>query len=302
MDERKNSRNERMRELRTSIKENAKDKRKTPSTYAQDPMEKWRDAYKNEPQETKPQETKPKDKTKLAMYIAVCLTMVAAIFTICFTAIYISQNLEVMSLRKQYTPLQQLVNTFHIEHVAYIEQTWNDTHISLFDESMREINPDYICWIKIDGTAIDYPVVRAMDNEKYLNLSFFGEESQMGALFMDYRCTNDTPHVIIYGHNVRQGDMFGGLRRFHDEHYRLAHPIITIMVNDRIIEYEIFSVRRTDIYDPAYFLDFSLHGSFGAFAERNGAPPDAAQIITLSTCISEGNDNERLIVQGVLRD
>jgi hypothetical protein len=95
--------------------------------------------------------------------------------------------------------------------------------------------------------------------------------------------------------------MFGGLDRFANEKYMAEHPIITLTVNDRVLEYEIFSARRTTVNDPAYFLDFSAPGAFAAFAERNGAPPDARQIITLSTCVSGNNIDERFIVQGVLK-
>ena len=164
---------------------------------------------------------------------------------------------------------------------------------------MRRI---YICWIKIEGTKVDYPVVRGNDNEKYLHTSFSGEENILGALFMDYRCAGEqVPHIIIYGHNGREGDMFGDLWRFLDRQFLAGHPVITLKVNDRIVEYEIFSARKTDVTDQAYFLDFSAPGSFQAFAERNGAPQGAAQIITLSTCYSGDNDDERVIVQGVLR-
>ena len=100
------------------------------------------------------------------------------------------------------------------------------------------------------------------NNDTYLNLTFSGEENRLGALFMDYRCVGEfVPHIIIYGHNSRHGDMFGNLRNFLDERYLNENSIITLLVNDRITEYEIFSARRTTVDDPAYFLDFSEPGS-----------------------------------------
>ena len=173
---------------------------------------------------------------------------------------------------------------------------------SAFDISMREINPDYVCWIMIYGTNVDYPVVRASDNERYLNTSFLGERNRYGTLFMDYRNTGEfVPHIIIYGHNTQDGSKFGTLHNFLDDEFLANHPVITLKVNDRIVEYEIFSARLTDINDPAYFLDFSAPGSFRAFLERNGAPPDAVQILTLSTCVGRVIDDNRLVVQGALR-
>ena len=177
-----------------------------------------------------------------------------------------------------------------------------DPYISAFDLEMRDINPDYTCWISIDSTAVDYPVVRGNDNEKYLSLSFYGEKNGLGTLFMDYRCTGENvPNIIIYGHNSKQGDLFGSLRNYTDKQYLSEHPIITMKVNDRIAEFEIFTARVTDVNDPAYFLDFSESGSFREFLERCGAPDDAVQILTLSTCVSGNDADERVIVQGALR-
>ena len=174
-------------------------------------------------------------------------------------------------------------------------------HISVFDTEMRNLNPDYICWIEIENTEIDYPVVRGEDNEKYLNLSFFNERNGLGALFMDYRCEGEyVPHIIIYGHNARSGVLFGGLRKFLNAQYMEQHPVISLKINDRIVEYEIFSARTTNVADPAYDLDFAAPGSFSEFAERNGAPPEATQILTLSTCVSGNNKDERVLVQGAL--
>jgi|GEM_PF-1490190 len=193
---------------------------------------------------------------------------------------------------------------FHYEYEAVYETFVSpQIHIiSDFDLEMREINSDFVAWINVPGTRIDYPVVRAEDNEKYLNTSFFGERNRNGAIFMDYRNVGEVvPHIIIYGHNVADGSMFTSLHRFRNPQFLADNNIITLRVNDRYIEYEIFAARLTDVNDLAYFLDFSLPGSFAAFLARINAPPDAMQILTLSTCVSRGNDNERMIVQAALR-
>jgi len=175
------------------------------------------------------------------------------------------------------------------------------------DEEMLGINPDYVCWIRVDGTEIDYPVVRGYDNEQYLTLSFNGEENIAGSIFMDFRNRGDLltydieeafPHIIIYGHNIKRGGMFGGLRKYLDEQYMKEHPIITLIIDDETIEFEIFSARQTDIDDPAYFLHFDETHGFYRFADKIDAPLAATQIITLSTCVSTGDNDARMIVQG----
>jgi sortase B len=202
---------------------------------------------------------------------------------------------------EDYAPLTEPAKS-HESAGALLFGTRNTRHISAFDTEMQEINPDYICWITIDGTTIDYPVVRGSDNKKYLGTSFYGVVNQYGTLFMDYRCVGeDLQHIIIYGQSSSHGDLFGNLWRFLDRQYLLKNPTISIKVNDRVLEYEIFSARRSDINDPAYFLDFKTPLSFRTFALRCGAPPDAAQIITLSAQHSGSDNDERIIVQGVLR-
>ena len=174
------------------------------------------------------------------------------------------------------------------------------------DEEMLKINSDYVCWIRIDGTNIDYPVVRGEDNDKYLNTSFRGEKSITGTVFMDYRINGNLmeerldyiiPHIIIYGHNLRQGGIFSDLRKLLSGQFLEENNLIKLIVNDQVILYEIFSARRSDIDDPAYHLDFDSSRSFPRFANKVDAPLQATQILTLSTCISSGNDDERLIVQ-----
>jgi len=179
--------------------------------------------------------------------------------------------------------------------------------LSALDLEMLEINPDYVCWIRVDGTGIDHPVVRGEDNEQYLTMSFSGEYNIAGTLFMDYRIGGELatytageslPHIIIYGHNTLEGGMFSNLRRFRSEQFYDENRFITLIVNDREVIFEIFSARQTTINDPAYFLNFSAPRSFYGFADRINAPIRATQIITLSTCVSAGDNDERFIVQG----
>ena len=177
--------------------------------------------------------------------------------------------------------------------------------ISPFDAHWLEINTDYVGWLKIDGTIVNFPVVRGKDNEKYLNTTFFGEENKLGAIFMDYRCVEEEmPHIIIYGHQAIDTDgnvlLFGGLSEILNKQHPTKYPVIMFMENNNLSEFEIFSARMTDTNDPAYQLDFSNPGSFEHFLNRIGAPAGAEQIITLSTCIGADNDR-RMLVQGVFK-
>ena len=175
----------------------------------------------------------------------------------------------------------------------------SDVRLSALDVEMLSINPDYVCWIRIDGTNIDYPVVRGSDNEKYTNTSFYSEKNKAGAIFMDYRNLGESlPHIIIYGHNLHEGGMFTDLKKFLDGGFLGVNNIITLIVHGNEVRFEIFSARLSDINDPAYFLDINTPRDFARFTDRIDAPLKATQIITLSTCFSRGDDDERVIIQG----
>ena len=168
-----------------------------------------------------------------------------------------------------------------------------------------EINAEYIGWLKLSGGIISYPMAQSADNDKYLHLSFEGRKSGLGAIFMDYRCSGDfrSYHSIIYGHNVKNGAMFGSLAKYLDAAYLEKNREITITLpsGEKEIWY-IFAARKSNITDYAYRLDFSGPQSFAYFAESLGAPAGASRLLTLSTCTSGGGNDERMLVFAAIND
>ena len=105
---------------------------------------------------------------------------------------------------------------------------------------LEAMNPDYVCWIKIPETGVDYPVVRSRDNEEYLTRSFSGEDSPEGTLFLDAFSGED--NIIIHGHNRRSGAMFGTLDRFCERDFLEKHKEIWIFRDERWEKYLVSSV------------------------------------------------------------
>ena len=235
----------------------------------------------------------------VALTVAILIFGSIALFT---TLLVMANTSEFRASRAEYDSYRELASDIESNPDEY-----GGTYLSALDEEMLQINPDYVCWIRIDGTGIDYPVVRGTDNNKYIYTSFNGEPNLAGTLFMDFRNEGDLlnsyvgealPHILIYGHNLERGGMFSHLRRFLDERFMEENQIITLVVHGQTVEYRIFSARLTDINDPAYFLNFSEQRAFSRFADRIDAPLHATQIITLSTCTTGGSDSARLVVQG----
>ena len=93
---------------------------------------------------------------------------------------------------------------------------------------LYERNQDYFAWITIPGTKIDYPVMYNHDQPQlYLNHDFDGNRSNAGVLFLDSDCDPNGKHYIVYGHNMSNGTMFGGLLAYRNKSYWEKHSTLS---------------------------------------------------------------------------
>ncbi|MBQ6633439.1 MAG: class B sortase [Ruminococcus sp.] len=118
-----------------------------------------------------------------------------------------------------------------------------------YDPDSSPITEDMVAWLTIDGTNIDYPVMQADDNVKYLNTDPFGEYSLSGSIFLDSRNSPDfsDDYSLIYGHHMEYGRMFGALDDFLSEGYLREHSHCTLIIGrdaSVIYELEVFASLR----------------------------------------------------------
>ena len=118
-------------------------------------------------------------------------------------------------------------------------------------KSLYAENKDLIGWLSIPGTAIDYPVMQSEDNEYYLHHNFYGEEDKYGCLFVKDFADINTPstNFVIYGHNMKDGSMFGDLDEYRKESFFLEHPLIYFNTLYEERTYEIMAVFLSQIYE-----------------------------------------------------
>ncbi len=112
-------------------------------------------------------------------------------------------------------------------------------------------NSDMAAWIQIPGTVIDYPVMwTPRDEEYYLYRGFDGAKNQNGCLILDTDSSLDpqTTNLIIHGHNMKSGAMFGHLLDYEDAKYYEDHKLITLYTETVQRNYEIIAVFRSQIY------------------------------------------------------
>jgi len=91
---------------------------------------------------------------------------------------------------------------------------------------LKAINEECVAWIYIEDTRINYPVMQGKDNDYYLNHLINGKWNGGGSIFMDYRVKADISdrHTILYGHRLKNGNMFHGITKYKRQSYYEAHP------------------------------------------------------------------------------
>ena len=181
-------------------------------------------------------------------------------------------------------------------------------------KTLLNMNKDLIGWLKIADINIDYPVMQTNDNTYYLDHNFDKKYDKNGCLFLDYQCDviNRNTNLIIYGHNMQSGNMFGRLDKYSSEEYYKEHPKFEF---DTIYEkgaYEIVYVFRSKIYNEDavvfkyyQFLDVQSEKEFDSnmaemakisLYDTGITPKYGDELLTLSTCDYQENNGRFVIV------
>ena len=189
--------------------------------------------------------------------------------------------------------------------------TGEDSKFTVDFDALKQINPDVVGWIRFDEPAvINYPVVQGSDNSEYLSKTFKGYENTVGTIFVNafnHADFNDR-NTIIYGHYMYNGTMFNELEQYHEKSFWEKYPYFYIYTPDgNVSTYHIYSVGVVKDTSEGYTYQFADDTAFASFLEatKSSALYDTgvevgndSQIVTLSTCTREGND-DRTIVHGV---
>lgn len=187
---------------------------------------------------------------------------------------------------------------------------WSMASIHL--DNLQQINPEVVGWIDVPGTVIDYPVLQTDDNTAYLTKSWKQTDCSVGAIFME--CQNRTDlsqfNTIVYGHNMRDGTMFCGLKEFQDQSYWYEHRYIYLAGDGVVRKYEIYAAYEVSTWEIIYGLEIDSEKRKNEFIEfgLNASQIDAGivptaddTILTLSTCTNQ-RGGRRWVVQAVCVD
>lgn len=182
------------------------------------------------------------------------------------------------------------------ETVIVNEGTEEETKAIDFSELLKK-NSDTVGWIKVNNSAIDYPVVQSNDNDYYLTHSFDKSYNSAGWIFADYRNKFDgtDKNIILYGHHRKDGSMFADVANALDSSWceNKENQIITFYTPTGTIKYQIFSsykIAAETYYTTTYFssdsnfLDFLKTLEKRSVYNYNVKLDETMPIITFSTC------------------
>lgn len=246
--------------------------------------------------------------SNLILIIAVCVFVFSAYKLISIYLEYHKGDKEYDDIVKEAIEIQ-----VSQEEEKEEEGKGSKAHVSLkvdFDK-LKKANQDVVAWIQFDEPKIiNYPVVRGDDNNKYLHTTFEGKKNSSGTLFMDANNSGEfaDPNTFIYGHNMKNGSMFGQLRKYKTKEYYEQNPYFYIYTPDgKEVKYQIFAVCIVEDTSRSYtrfynsdeeYLDYLKYIKSIANYDTGVELTTDSKIISLSTCTNV-SETQRLLVHGV---
>ena len=163
---------------------------------------------------------------------------------------------------------------------------------------LRRTNSNTVVWLAVDGTNINYPIVKGSDNDYYLFHSFNRSYNKNGWVFMDYRNQPMSDYnTIFYGHNLLNGTSLGTLGKiFTKSWYNNSNHKIIVMTDSSKYVYEVFACYYSKPVVDYLQVSFSGDNEFDGFIKNlkrksrtnfNVNVSGKDRIITLSTCTDD---------------
>ncbi|MBP3603764.1 MAG: class B sortase [Lachnospiraceae bacterium] len=181
-------------------------------------------------------------------------------------------------------------------------------------KTLYEKNKRLIGWLKIDDTNIDYPVMQTSNNEYYLDHNFNQEYDKNGSIFMDYACSAypKSTNLILYGHHMKSGNMFGNLQKYAKESYGKEHALIQFDTIYEKATYQVMYVFRSQVYNEDdivfkyyQFIEANSEAEFDSYMNEMSkmslydtgvTAKYGDSLLTLSTCDHSQEDGRFVVV------
>ena len=181
-----------------------------------------------------------------------------------------------------------------------------------------ELNHDLIGWLMIPGTDIDYPVVQTQDTKFYLDHDFYGKENVNGQIILDPKCDPFTPsyNLVISGHRMNSGAMFGNLNAYAKQEYWAQHKTIefdSLMQRRRYVIFGVFYSADYDEHEEGFRYNADIRYKIDAdnwlaeVAENQiydtGVDVQFGdEFLTLTTCVKTSYNGRFVVVARKIRE
>lgn len=260
----------------------------------------------------------------LIIIIVVAFTYIIRIFLLGQEAIEESRLLNEISLTdvelneiKVQEEEQEKENTIKQEEKAKQIKEKEKKERILKVKKLQEINSDIVGWIQIEGTNINYPVLQGEDNEYYLDHNYKKQKTEKGSIFLDksYNWDIESNNLIIYGHNLVNGQMFKDLLKYAKEDFFEKHKTIRFTTEKIDKEYEIISAFKSKVYNQAEknvfkyydfinsksekeYNDFVKQAKDASLYDTKNTAEYGDELITLITCAYHVDDGRFVVIAG----
>lgn len=189
--------------------------------------------------------------------------------------------------------------------VAIAEKVDDDSIEDLFEE-----NGNVVAWLRVAGTNINYPVMRAKNNSWYLVRDYNGDYSPAGSLFVDYRNEPfEDDCTVIYGHRMSGDMMFGEIAKFADRQFLEEHRSGELKTRNGVaelyfVEYAEVNTAAREIYAVGDYRNERNREVIARIGKESGMASVAEmdendQILILSTCDKTRRNYRNVLVAKV---
>lgn len=240
--------------------------------------------------------------------------LVMAVIVFCYSA-YMLTNIF-LEYKKGTDTYKEIDNTV-INEDSTISVDFGEQEVEIpftYDhETLTSINPDAVGYLYLPAIDIRLPFVQTTDNDYYLYRTFNRTDNKAGCLFEDARSIGgaDAKNVVIHGHNMKNGSMFGKLQRYKSSGLTMSpgNNFIYIYTGNVIKRYQIFSVHISDPVSDTYTFNFPTDADLLSYAEQMKSRSlfdtqadisNVNQIVTLSTCTN--SSDQRVVVHAAYID
>lgn len=238
-----------------------------------------------------------------------------------FAAVFVISGYNIVKILIEDAAAEKLYTAIEEEYVTPVtpvpekedtneklpENPVKEPKIKVDFEALKAKNNEVVGWLYIPNSVMNYPVAKAQDNDKYLNSGLDGKYLRAGTLFADYRNKEleASSNYIIYGHNMKNGTMFGRLIGYKKQAFYDKNPTIFYLTPENNYKIELITGNVVNSNDQIYNPDltskemieilnkYKKTAAFKSSVEFT----EEDKFITLSTCSYE-YDEARFIVVG----